>query len=94
MVVREAELDRYGNGEMWDGEAGIPVSDGGAGVVLGVDGGTTSTICVCLAASAVFPDGDLLADPSPVLARAVAGCSNHNSVGGKRDGLEFHSEEN
>lgn len=54
-------------------------NDGGGeelGVILGLDGGTTSTICVCI------PFSDQLADPVPVLARAVAGCSNHNSVGG------------
>ncbi|KAL8108475.1 hypothetical protein AgCh_024796 [Apium graveolens] len=45
------------------------------GVILGLDGGTTSTICVCI------PFSDHLSDPVPVLARAVAGCSNHNSVG-------------
>lgn len=46
------------------------------GVILGLDGGTTSTICVCI------PFSDHLSDPVPVLSRAVAGCSNHNSVGG------------
>ncbi|KAI3827093.1 hypothetical protein L1987_01157 [Smallanthus sonchifolius] len=44
-------------------------------VVLGLDGGTTSTICVCMP---LLPN---LPDPLPVLGRAIAGCSNHNSVG-------------
>ncbi|CAL1402868.1 unnamed protein product [Linum trigynum] len=58
-----------------------PHQNGGSrssGVVLGVDGGTTSTVCVCMP----FLDfGDELPDPAPVLGRAAAGCSNHNSVG-------------
>ncbi|KAH6788298.1 Actin-like ATPase superfamily protein [Perilla frutescens var. frutescens] len=50
------------------------------GVILGVDGGTTSTVCVCLP---LFPFSDhrQLPDPVPILGRAAAGCSNHNSVG-------------
>ncbi|XP_070052372.1 uncharacterized protein [Nicotiana tomentosiformis] len=46
-------------------------------VILGVDGGTTSTVCVCmpLLLFSEFPD------PLPVLGRSVAGCSNFNSVG-------------
>ncbi|KAL2244609.1 N-acetyl-D-glucosamine kinase isoform X2 [Sesamum indicum] len=52
----------------------------GDGVILGVDGGTTSTVCVCLP---LFPFSDhrRLPDPLPVLGRAAAGCSNYNSVG-------------
>ncbi|XP_047073709.1 N-acetyl-D-glucosamine kinase-like [Lolium rigidum] len=48
------------------------------GVILGVDGGTTSTVCVCLPAAMPPPES-----PSavPVLSRAIAGCSNRNSVG-------------
>uniref|UniRef100_A0A0D9XB44 Uncharacterized protein n=1 Tax=Leersia perrieri TaxID=77586 RepID=A0A0D9XB44_9ORYZ len=48
------------------------------GVILGVDGGTTNTVCVCLPAAMPPPDS-----PSavPVLSRAIAGCSNRNSVG-------------
>lgn len=49
-------------------------------VILGIDGGTTSTVCVCMP---FIPFNQPLPDPLPVLARAVAGCSNHNSVGGK-----------
>ncbi|KAL8508066.1 hypothetical protein ACS0TY_018571 [Phlomoides rotata] len=50
------------------------------GVILGVDGGTTSTVCVCLPLLP-FTDHRQLPDPIPILGRAVAGCSNHNSVG-------------
>lgn len=51
----------------------------GCDVVLGVDGGTTSTVCVCMP---LLPFSDHnLPNPLPVLARAVAGSSNHNSVG-------------
>lgn len=49
-------------------------------VILGLDGGTTSTICVCMQLLP-FSDPDHLPDPLPILGRAVAGCSNHNSVG-------------
>lgn len=81
-------MKRYRNGEIWEFEGEVPVARAAGGVILGVDGGTTSTVCVCLAASAKFPDavaggGGDLPDPLPVLARAVAGCSNHNSVGGQ-----------
>jgi hypothetical protein len=51
------------------------------GVVLGVDGGTTNTVCVCLPAAMPTPESPAAV---PVLARAVAGCSNRNSVGGNR----------
>lgn len=47
-------------------------------VILGLDGGTTSTVCICMP---IMPFSDALPDPLPLLARAVAGCSNHNSVG-------------
>ncbi|MQL96155.1 hypothetical protein Taro_028828 [Colocasia esculenta] len=79
-------MKRYRNGELWEFEGEVPVPGAAGGVILGVDGGTTSTVCVCLAASSNYPDGidgggGSLPDPLPVLARAVAGCSNHNSVG-------------
>jgi N-acetylglucosamine kinase-like BadF-type ATPase len=45
-------------------------------VILGVDGGASNTVCVCIPAAMPFND------PLPVLSRTVAGCSNHNSVGG------------
>ncbi|KAF9669448.1 hypothetical protein SADUNF_Sadunf14G0108600 [Salix dunnii] len=68
---------RYRNGETWDFEHEIGVM-GNRDVILGVDGGTTSTICICMP---TFPFSYPFPDPLPVLARAVAGCSNHNSVG-------------
>lgn len=46
-------------------------------VVLGVDGGATSTVCVCIPLLTRH-----LPDPLPILARAASGCSNYNSVGG------------
>ncbi|CAA0823763.1 Actin-like ATPase superfamily protein [Striga hermonthica] len=49
-------------------------------VVLGVDGGATSTVCVCLPLLPLC-ERPQLPDPLPVLGRAAAGCSNHNSVG-------------
>ncbi|KAG5235960.1 N-acetyl-D-glucosamine kinase [Salix suchowensis] len=57
------------------------------GVILGVDGGATSTVCVCIP---LFSSSKTLAYPLPVLGRAVSGCSNHNSVGenAARDTLE------
>ncbi|KAF0911754.1 hypothetical protein E2562_011748 [Oryza meyeriana var. granulata] len=51
---------------------------GEGGVILGVDGGTTNTVCVCLPAAMPPPDSP---GAIPVLSRAVAGCSNRNSVG-------------
>ncbi|KAJ8762086.1 hypothetical protein K2173_006750 [Erythroxylum novogranatense] len=48
------------------------------GVVLGLDGGATSTVCVCMP---FFPISESLSKPLRILARAVAGCSNHNSIG-------------
>jgi hypothetical protein len=52
---------------------------GEGGVILGVDGGTTNTVCVCLPAAMPPPQSP---GAVPVLSRAVAGCSNRNSVGG------------
>ncbi|CAH9145675.1 unnamed protein product [Cuscuta epithymum] len=46
-------------------------------VILGVDGGATSTVCVCLPLLRL-PD---IPDPLPILGRALTGCSNQNSVG-------------
>uniref|UniRef100_A0A5B7BGR0 N-acetyl-D-glucosamine kinase n=1 Tax=Davidia involucrata TaxID=16924 RepID=A0A5B7BGR0_DAVIN len=73
------------NGEIWGFENGG--SDESA-VILGLDGGTTSTVCVCMP---LLPFSDNLPDdPLPILSRAVAGCSNYNSVGDSaaRDTLE------
>ncbi|KAL2494305.1 Actin-like ATPase superfamily protein [Forsythia ovata] len=50
------------------------------GVILGVDGGTTSTVCVCMPLLP-FSDHRHIPEPFPILGRAVAGCSNYNSVG-------------
>lgn len=60
------------------------ITNGGVGVngrkvILGIDGGTASTVCICIS---VTPFDEPLPDPLPVLARSIAGCSNHNSVGG------------
>lgn len=74
-------MKRYRNGQIWDFESEMPVSRVGSDVILGLDGGTTSTVCVCI--SAAVPSSDSPPEAFPVLARAVAGCSNHNSVGGK-----------
>ncbi|KAB2610841.1 N-acetyl-D-glucosamine kinase [Pyrus ussuriensis x Pyrus communis] len=71
-------MKRYRNGEIWDFEHQMPVAAGAGGVILGLDGGTTSTVCICLP---ILPFSDPFPDPVPVLARAVAGCTNHNSVG-------------
>ncbi|KAK6918036.1 ATPase, BadF/BadG/BcrA/BcrD type [Dillenia turbinata] len=72
-------MKRYRNGEIWDFEQEMPVTRDGAEVILGLDGGTTSTVCICMP---FIPFSDApLPDPLPLLARAVAGCSNHNSVG-------------
>uniref|UniRef100_A0A7N2LSZ3 N-acetyl-D-glucosamine kinase n=1 Tax=Quercus lobata TaxID=97700 RepID=A0A7N2LSZ3_QUELO len=58
-------------------------------VVLGVDGGTTSTVCVCMPLLPLISSQNL-PNPLPILARAVAGSSNHNSVGesASKDTLE------
>ncbi|KAL7185168.1 hypothetical protein ACSBR2_027156 [Camellia fascicularis] len=68
---------RYRNGDIWDFEHEMGVA-ASREVVLGLDGGTTSTVCICMP---LIPYTDLLPDPIPVLARSIAGCSNHNSVG-------------
>ncbi|CAK8538684.1 unnamed protein product [Lathyrus sativus] len=76
----DSEMKRYRNGETWEFEddiddTSVSVSDG---VLLGLDGGTTSTICICMQ-MVYFSHSQL--QSLPVLSRAVAGCSNHNSVG-------------
>lgn len=96
-------MKRYRNREIWEFEhelnmvaAASAYSNGdrdssrilnGRRVILGIDGGTASTVCICMS---VMPFDQPLPDPLPVLARAVAGCSNHNSVGesAARDTLE------
>ncbi|KAL6567247.1 hypothetical protein OROGR_000915 [Orobanche gracilis] len=58
-------------------------------VILGVDGGATSTVCVCLPLRPLC-ENHHLPDPIPVIGRAAAGCSNQNSVGAQaaRETLE------
>lgn len=70
-------MKRFRNGEIWDFKVEMPPRPGGPGVVLGLDGGSTSTLCVCIEA----PISDQLCNSPMVLGRAVAGCSNHNSIG-------------
>jgi len=61
---------------MWEAE--VCQSPRMGSVILGVDGGASNTVCVCIPAAMPFND------PLPVLSRTVAGCSNHNSVGEDR----------
>ncbi|KAK8966897.1 hypothetical protein KSP40_PGU010450 [Platanthera guangdongensis] len=66
----------YPNGEISVFEEETPPG----GVVLGLDGGATSTVCVCVSAASasIAITG---AKSLPILSRATAGCSNFNSVG-------------
>lgn len=75
-----------GKGRVFDSKLFTHGGDSGK-VILGIDGGTTSTVCVCMP---LIPLTQPLPEPLPVLSRAVAGCSNHNSVGelAARDTLE------
>ncbi|KAL6546306.1 hypothetical protein OROMI_022027 [Orobanche minor] len=63
-------------------------------VILGVDGGATSTVCVCLPLRPLCEHRHL-PDPLPVIGRADAGCSNQNSVGAQaaRETLEHVIDE-
>lgn len=75
---------KHRNGEIseFDRELSAGTAGGRAvgDVILGIDGGTTSTTCVCL--PFLHPHSLHLPDSLPLLARVEAGCSNHNSVGG------------
>ncbi|XP_058071608.1 uncharacterized protein LOC131220783 [Magnolia sinica] len=72
-------MKRQRNGEIWEFELEMPMTAGAPSeVILGLDGGTTSTVCICMS---VPPATDSLPDHPPILSRSVAGCSNHNSVG-------------
>ncbi|GMH26057.1 hypothetical protein Nepgr_027900 [Nepenthes gracilis] len=83
-------MTKYKNGEIWnfEREARGDISKNG-GLILGVDGGATSTVCVCLPLILLSSDSNL-PDPLPIISRAIGGCSNHNSVGeaAARDTLE------
>ncbi|KAL5977111.1 hypothetical protein ACLOJK_021453 [Asimina triloba] len=87
-LLRESvAMKRHRNGEIWEFELQTPMATNTTSVdpsdvVIGVDGGTTSTVCVCMA---LPPATDCVPDNLPILARSVAGCSNHNSVGAKFD---------
>jgi hypothetical protein len=73
-VEEQRNMQRHTGREMWDlDECQSPRM---GSVILGVDGGASNTVCVCIPAA--MPSND----PLPVLSRTVAGCSNHNSVGG------------
>ncbi|XP_057955108.1 uncharacterized protein LOC131149059 isoform X11 [Malania oleifera] len=78
-------MKKYKNGEIWNFEQDMALSPECSHVILGVDGGTTSTVCVCMRINP-FADSGVLPKTLPVLARAVAGCSNHNSVGALASG--------
>lgn len=85
-------MKRYRNGEIWDFEEEMQLLGDRfcdeREVILGLDGDTTCTVCVCMP---LIPFADSLPDPPPIFSRAVAGCSNHNSVGesAARDALEL-----
>ncbi|KAK9696965.1 hypothetical protein RND81_08G006900 [Saponaria officinalis] len=68
-------MTKYKNGEIWSRNEEINANNG---VILGVDGGATSTSCVCMP---VFRFETENCDTLPVLSRVASGCSNHNSVG-------------
>jgi len=68
----------HASSELWEFESLIAAEPPKSKVVLGVDGGGTCTVCVCVASPVVARDGSL-----PLLSRCVTASSNHNSVGGK-----------
>ncbi|GAB2280891.1 hypothetical protein Dimus_015512 [Dionaea muscipula] len=85
-------MSNYKNGEIWGFEREIDTRRK-CEVILGVDGGATSTVCVCmplLLLPSPLSNHDLSDETLPVLSRAISGCSNHNSVGeaAARDTLE------
>lgn len=79
-LILDSEMKRYRNGETWEFENDINNVSVSDGVLLGLDGGTTSTVCICMPMIIHFSHSQL--QSLPILSRAVAGCSNHNSVGG------------
>ncbi|KAE8695737.1 hypothetical protein F3Y22_tig00110691pilonHSYRG00017 [Hibiscus syriacus] len=60
-------MKRYRNGEIWDFEHEVAVATNHP-VILGLDGGTTSTVGICMP---IMPFSGALPDPLPILARAV-----------------------
>lgn len=78
-LILDSEMKRYRNGETWEFENDINNVSVSDGVLLGLDGGTTSTVCICMPMIIHFSHSQL--QSLPILSRAVAGCSNHNSVG-------------
>lgn len=70
----------------WDFEHEL--TGGRQKLILGLDGGTTDTVCICMPITPFTPNHNPLEAP-PVYARAVAGCSNHNSVGGIHSSLHL-----
>eukprot|EP01018_Ginkgo_biloba_P034006 Gb_24440 [translate_table: standard] len=71
-------MKSYGDGEIWGFEVEMEGRANESKVLLGLDGGATSTVCICTSVPSI---DEQLPDPPPVLARAVGGCSNHNSIG-------------
>eukprot|EP00250_Pteridium_aquilinum_P011327 c19993_g1_i2 orf=412-1338(-) len=66
------------NCELWEFEGELASNADEEGrVIVGVDGGATSTVCVCIA----MPDCSSFLEPPPVLARAETTGSNRNSIG-------------
>lgn len=63
--------------DLWGFESQLKPGKPRKKVVLGVDGGATSTVCVCVAVPLPMFVTDL-----PILSRAESGSSNPNSVGG------------
>lgn len=80
-------MKRERHEEIWDFEHEL-AAGGGPKLILGLDGGTTNTICICMP---IIPSTSSHHSP-PVYARAVAGCSNHNSVGGTSLSLNVLSD--
>lgn len=81
-LEKSEAMKRERKGDIWDFEHQLPAGGGAGGahgekLILGLDGGTTNTICICMPIVAFTPNHS-----PPVYARAVAGSSNHNSVGG------------
>ena len=63
-----------------DGDGDVSRVSDDDGVILGVDGGATSTICVCIAVPS--HGHGTFHEPPSILSRAETSGSNHNSVGG------------